>query len=530
MGRKMRPCFIVLMSLALAGAWAGTAVGAPGIPVTSDLVQKKCTGCHKNDGGMVSRISYVRQAPEAWEETLWRHKRIHGLSITREEKESLILYFSDRHGLAPAEVAPYAYTLEKRDTKEKVDNPVIVDVCVRCHSYAKTALQRRTPEEWNRRANMHAGVLPMWLYQLQDVLDWDETLAACLKELAKRFPLETPEWKQWMDARPKAGEGKWVAAGYQAGKGAYGGEIALKKTGDFAYSYSGTIEFESGEKQPIEGKATLYGGYAWRASGTLAGKPIREVFHISADGSTFTGVRFDDPHFELRGVETRAFAGGSPRVLSVMPKALKAGSKDATVTIAGTGLSKEVALGDGVTVKKVVSDSPTKVVVSVDVSDKAATGFRGVKAGNGSADRLFAVYAAIDYIKVVPSPAMSRTGGLGYAVKQLVQFDAMAYSKGADGAAGNEDDIEIGRVPAAWKVVELASSNEDHDVEFVGAIDRNGLFTPGDEGPNPKRFMQENNMGDVWVTATYSAPGGETLSARGYLLATIPLYVQRPVQ
>ena len=52
----------------------------------------------------------------------------------------------------------------------------------------------------------------------------------------------------------------------------YGGEVALKKTGDFAYSYGGTVEFESGEKQPIEGKATLYGGYAWRASGTLAGK------------------------------------------------------------------------------------------------------------------------------------------------------------------------------------------------------------------------------------------------------------------
>jgi len=115
-------------------------------------------------------------------------------------------------------------------------------------------------------------------------------------------------------------------------------------------------------------------------------------------------------------------------------------------------------------------------------------------------------------------------------VKQLVQFDAVACSKGADGAAGTADDIEIGRVPAAWNVVELASSNEDHDVEFVGTIDGNGLFTPGNEGPNPKRAMQENNMGDVWITASWAAPGGGTLSARGYLLATIPLYVQRPVQ
>ena len=174
----------------------------------------------------------------------------------------------------------------------------------------------------------------------------------------------------------------------------------------------------------------------------------------------------------------------------------------------------------------------------MDVSGKAATGYRNVKAGAaddgqgrpGAAAKLFAVYASVDFIKVVPSPAMSRTGGLGYAVKQLVQFDAVAVSKGADGVPGNADDIEIGRVPAAWNVVELASSNEDHDVDFVGKIDKNGLFTPGDEGPNPKRFMQENNMGDVWVTADYSAPGGEKMSARGYLLATIPLYVQRPVQ
>jgi len=530
MGRKMRPCFIALLSLVLATAWAGTAVGAPGIPVTSDLVLKKCTGCHRNDGGVVSRISYVRQVPEAWEETLWRHKRIHGLSITRDEKEAFLLYFSEKQGLAPAEVAPYAYTLEKRDTKEKVDSQVIVDMCVRCHSYAKTALQRRTPEEWTKLAHMHSGVLPMWLYQLQDVLDWDDTLAACLKELSKRFPLETPEWKQWSGSRPKAGEGKWVVAGYQAGKGAYGGEITLAKTGDPFYSYAGTVEFESGEKLPIEGKATLYGGTAWRASGTLAGKPIREVFHISMDGSAFTGVRFDDPHFELRGVETRAFAGSTPRILSVMPKALKAGTRDAAVTVVGTGLSKEVSLGDGVTVKKVVSATPTKVVVTVDVADKASPGFRDAKAGGAASARLFAVYSSFDYIKVVPSPAMSRTGGLGYAVKQLVQFDAMAYANGADGAAGTGDDIEIGRVPAAWKVVELASSNEDHDAEFVGTIDGNGLFTPGDEGPNPKRFMQENNMGDVWVTASWAPPGGGTLSARGYLLATIPLYVQRPVQ
>ena len=101
MRRKMGSCFVVALAFLLTVAWAGLALGDTGIPVTSDLVLKMCTDCHKNNGGLVSRISYLRQVPEAWEETLWRHKRIHGLSITKDEKEALLLYFSDKQGLGP---------------------------------------------------------------------------------------------------------------------------------------------------------------------------------------------------------------------------------------------------------------------------------------------------------------------------------------------------------------------------------------------------------------------------------------------
>lgn len=533
MRRETGQWFAIFVAALVVSVFAGAgADAASGIRVTDDWILSNCTGCHRNNDGIVSRISFLRKTPEGWEETLWRHKRIHGLNVSRERKESLLLYLSDKQGLAPAEVAPFAYTLEKRDTREKVEGQAVIDTCVRCHSYAKAALQRRTPEEWEKLANMHSGVLPWWVYQLQDVLDWDETLAASVKELGKRFPLETPEWKQWIGARPKLGEGKWIVAGYQAGKGAYTGEIEMKMAGASTYSYRGTVEFEGKEKQPIEGKATLYGGYAWRAAGTLAEKPIREVFHISADGTSFTGVRFEDPHFELRGVESRTFAGASPRIVSVLPKALPAGAKGATLTVVGTGLGKEVSFGDGVAVKKVISSSPTKVVVSVDVDGKAATGPRKAKAGGAEGPGApFAVYSRIDYIKVVPSPAMSRTGGLGLTVKQLVQFDAMGFSSGADGVPGNQDDIEIGRVPVDWKIVELMNAPDDDDIDFVGSIDRNGLFTPAGDGPNPKRKLQNNNVGDVWVTATYAPYGkGSELTARGYLLATIPLMVQRPVQ
>src|SRR5450756_1574474 len=65
MRRKMGLCFIVTLVFMLATAWVGSALGEMGIPVTNDKVLNMCTDCHKNNRGMVSRISYIRQAPEA---------------------------------------------------------------------------------------------------------------------------------------------------------------------------------------------------------------------------------------------------------------------------------------------------------------------------------------------------------------------------------------------------------------------------------------------------------------------------------
>ena len=62
MRRMVGLCFIVA---ALAVAWAGSTIGAQGIPVTNDLILSTCTGCHQNNRGMVSRISYLRKSPEA---------------------------------------------------------------------------------------------------------------------------------------------------------------------------------------------------------------------------------------------------------------------------------------------------------------------------------------------------------------------------------------------------------------------------------------------------------------------------------
>jgi quinohemoprotein amine dehydrogenase len=52
------------------------------------------------------------------------------------------------------------------------------------------------------------------------------------------------------------------------------------------------------------------------------------------------------------------------------------------------------------------------------------------------------------------------------------------------------------------------------------------LFTPNLDGPNPKRRNNADNVGDVWVVATYKTPDGKTLRARALLIVTVPIYMR----
>jgi quinohemoprotein amine dehydrogenase len=137
------------------------------------------------------------------------------------------------------------------------------------------------------------------------------------------------------------------------------------------------------------------------------------------------------------------------------------------------------------------------------------------------------VYDKIDRLKVTPGSGLARVGGIVFP-KQLQQFDAIAYYNGPDGKADTEDDLEIGRVNATWGLEEYGVTYDDDDVKFVGAIAPNGLFTPNSDGPNPARSSSRNNIGDVWVVASYQAPGknARMLKARALLIVTVPLYVK----
>ena len=98
---------------------------------------------------------------------------------------------------------------------------------------------------------------------------------------------------------------------------------------------------------------------------------------------------------------------------------------------------------------------------------------------------------------------MARVGGVTFP-KAFAQYEAHAFDNGADKRADTPDDIDLGIVDANWSLEEFAAIYDDEDVEFVGEIQDTGRFTPNIEGPNPARRGSRNNIGDVYVVATYT--------------------------
>jgi quinohemoprotein amine dehydrogenase len=200
------------------------------------------------------------------------------------------------------------------------------------------------------------------------------------------------------------------------------------------------------------------------------------------------------------------------------------------VQIHGANFPAKVApgtidFGRGVTVKRVVSSSPQLLKVEVEVAKDALVGPRDVAVAGVVREGAAMVYDKIDLIKVRPQAGMARVGGVNFP-KQFQQFEAFAYNNGADGKPNTKDDLEIGPADVTWSIEEYTATFDDKDKDYVGAIDANGMFTPSVDGPNPKRPLNANNVGDVWVVATHKMSDGRNLRGRAHLLVTMPLYVK----
>ena len=528
-----------------------------GFPVTDARVIGKCGGCHAPDAkGNMTRISWIRTTPEGWEEAIKRMVRLQGVALDPDDARKILRYLSDEHGLAPEEAKPVEYFPEHRMIDEHVPSEAITHSCVSCHALAKPLSWRRSPEDWHLLINTHIAFFP-WVDSLNfqrppqrpgeppppPGTDTRAPYEQALAYLGQAGSLHSPEWAEW-HARmrsPKL-EGHWLVSGTQPGKGKFFGvvDITAAPSGDgfatktkLTYSADNSVLTESG-------KAIVYTGYAWRGrstgekSGATPNTPstMREVMMLSKDQSELEGRWFWGAYQEFGMDVVMRRAVEAPTVLGVDTFSLKTGSSASEVQVFGDHLPanlspSDIDFGAGVSVKKVISSTPTLVKVAVDVASTAVPGKRDVAIKTAVSPAAFAVYDRIDYLKVSPQTPLSHLGGEPHA-KGYCQFEAIAYSNGPDGKPDTADDIELGPVNAKWKLEEFVATVGDDDVDFVGTLDPNsGLFTPALDGPNPKRKFGRNNYGDVWAVATFKPAGADQpLTGRSYLVVAIPQYMQ----
>jgi quinohemoprotein amine dehydrogenase len=534
-----------------------------GIPVTSPLVISKCGGCHtKDQKGNMLRISWERATPEGWEEAIKRMVRLNGVRLTPVEARLIVKYLATYHGLAPEEAKPVMYYAEHRiqdETNIPTDN--VHGACANCHPMARPLSWRRSAEDWKLLANLHIALYPTAdeAFRLGITAGgFDESrhhqepgaplpVDEALAYLAKTAPLETPEWAAWR-ARMRAPKlaGRWIVSAHLPGHGRFYGSMEVEPSAGTDDQFTTRVTLTSvkdGSTISRTGRSLVYGGYAWR--GRSKGTPpanaapddlsseMREVLWFSPDQNTGEGRWFWGQYQEFGFDVKLQRASTEPTLIGADRSSLKTGSQAARVRLIAENLPAQIApsdldFGTGVTVRRIVSHTPTEVVAEVDVAADAVPGKRDIAFHRSVLQSAIAVYDRIDYVRVVPDSALARLGSETHP-KGYQQFDAVAYQRGADGKPHTADDVELGPIDVTWSVEEFYAVYGDDDKEFVGSLSPTGFFTPASDGPNPQRKFSRNNYGDVWVVATAKDEkdkDGRPMAGKSYLVVTVPAYIQ----
>ncbi len=532
-----------------------------GLPVLSDLVRAKCGSCHRSDDqGRMSRISYRRATPENWERTIKRMVTLNHATLEPAEARGILKYLADHQGLAPEEDRPIAFDAERRTIEYTyAADKDAADTCSSCHSIARVLSERRTKEEWGLLVAMHRGYYPLVDNQPMNggqgfrrtrpmqtepgpdgrPPDNRHPMEKALEHLEKTLPLTTPAWSAWAASMqaPKLA-GRWAIVGSQPGKGPIYGQVTVTADPAAADTFNTETRYivaRSGETITRTGKALVYTGYQWRGRGAAAGSdaPWREVMFVERDWTQMWGRWFTGAYDET-GIDVKLTRLSTDTVvLGASVSALKTGAANQAVRIFGANFpampkAEDIGLGPGVTVSRIVGARPDEIAIEVNVASTAPIGARDVSVGGVVKAGALVVYDKIDGMKVLPQAGMARVGG-AVVPKQLQQFEAVGINNGPDGKPDTADDLNLGLVTVTWSVEEYTATFDDDDVQFVGALDANGLFTPNVDGPNPKRSGSRNNIGDVWVVAELAgaeAPRtAQPLRARAHLLVTVPVYM-----
>lgn len=493
------------------------------------ILATQCAGCHQQqDGDKYSRISYQRKTPEGWLMTIARMQTIHGLQISDEDRRTLVKYLADKQGMAPSETADYHYGLERRlNVQEDLEQtPELAEMCVRCHSVARVALQGRSEDEWKHLLNFHLGQFPTLEYQsMGRDRDWlNIALTETAPFLGKRFPLESEAWFKWLDQRPAAETlaGNWTFKGHYTGHGEVAGTMAVDHVEGDSFEVTVDGRYATGEPFNGSGTALLYNGHEWRANIQIDGVTLRQVFSVV--DSEMKGRMFERDRDE-RGLDFYAVANTKPALIAIQPRYVKAGQEQ-ELTLLGNALDGQPQLGEGIEVLEVLDSSAGQMRVRVRVAADAPVGTRDIAVGEINGATL-AVYRQISEVRVVPDYAVARIGDDGSSTEKVEgRFDAEAWGISEDG----KTPYRIGFMPASWSVEPFdEGAARLEDVKFAGVMDGDtGVFVPGNAGPNPDRQMMANNVGNLKVVATVGE-GEQAVTGEGQLIVAAQRWVIPPI-
>ncbi len=537
-----------------AGGVSGAAAAdtTPGFVINDPTTRSRCSSCHVRDSlGMMPRISFERKTPEGWEMTVRRMVALNNVKLDPASARTIVRYLSDNQGLAPAELRPGRFEVERRMIEYRYTADTRTETtCRACHSMGRVITQRRTRGEWELLVTTHRALFPDADFQAfrrggpavnDSGVAQPHPMDVAVNHLSRTFPLRTPEWAAWSATmRTPHLEGTWALSGTEPGHGAFYGRMTITRgLSDGEFVTQATYRYADGGKVvQRSGKSIVYTGFQWRGRSTDPALKatdtvgLREVMFVEPGWDEMSGRWFTGGYDEIGVDVSLKKLGANPVLLGVAPHAVRVGTRAQDITIFGANLPKNVAatgvdFGPGVTIERVVRSTSDSITVRVNVDSTASVGRRDLYAAGVPLRDGAVVFDQISRIKVVPLAGLARVGGNVFP-KQLQQFDAIAYFNGPDGKPDTDDDLEIGRVNANWSLEEYGVTYDDDDVKFVGSVDQTGLFTPNLDGPNPQRSSSRNNVGDVWVVATYQPPGkaARPIRARAQLIVTVPLYVK----
>ena len=515
-----------------------------GYPIDNEIIIVRCQRCHERDEqGRMTRISYERKTPEGWQTSVRRMLALNDVSLGPDEAREVVRYLSNQQGLAPEELEPGRFEVERRLIEHVYEaDRDVENTCIQCHSMGRVITQRRTREEWELLMATHRGLYP--LVDFQGFLrggdgDGPQPVDVAIDHLSEAFPLETPEWSAWSASmRTPRLAGTWALAGFEPGKGQIFGtvEISAGDTPDEFRSRASYTYAESGQEVSRSGQSIVYTGYQWRGRSNPGGADeLREVMTVDRGWQQMNGRWFTGAYDEFGPDVKLTRVSGGPVVSGVHPRAIRTGASSTELRVHGVNLlanpdAADFDFGPGVRVESVAGGDGSQVTVRLSVDEDAAVGGRDLFLGGVSLPGAIRVHDGVDRLEVTPRAGMARIGGAAFP-KGYQPYDAIGWDDGPDGEPNTADDLRLGRVPVTWSMEEYAATFDDDDIQYVGALGSDGIFTPAIDGPNESRVGDRNNVGDVWVVATYAgadaAPEAtRSLRARAHLIVTVPLYLK----